>query len=271
MPPSAQARSRNDFQKGLGSTQVPDTAFTSTRKTMATVLGCHLVGSVPLPDTETVFRKCLAAIPGRLKRIPDGETGSRQLFTTFQAQLFSVYPPMMTKFEHNAPIPHDSFTSEQIDEGIAALQQADLQTGYDTSAVESYAVFKKLRDEGVIPPGVRMQVCVPTVANVIFPFVQFPFQPRVEPIYEAALFRAMRKIQDSIPHEDLAIQIDIAGDTAFWEAITPGAVKENSGLEWFKPWWEGDVKQYMVDYIVRMISQVDVGVELGIHNCYGEY
>ena len=40
---------------------------------MAPVLGCHLVGSVPLPDAETVFRECLAALPGRLKRIPDGE------------------------------------------------------------------------------------------------------------------------------------------------------------------------------------------------------
>ncbi len=54
------------------------------------------------------------------------------------------------------------------------------------------------------------------------------------------------------------------------ESLSPDAVKENSGLEWYRPWWDGDVKQYMVDYIVRMIGQVDEDVELGLHNCYDE-
>ncbi|KAI5357520.1 Putative UROD/MetE-like superfamily protein [Septoria linicola] len=237
---------------------------------MARALGCHLVGSVPLPDTEAVFRQCLAALPGRLKRIPDGETGVRHYFTLFQAEVFNAYPAMKTRFEYNAPIQTDTFTPEQVDEGVEAIQKAGLETGYDKAAIDSYAVFSRLRDEGVIPHGVRMQVCVPTVANVLFPFVQKAFQVRIEPICEEALFRAIRNIQDAIPHADLAIQIDIAGDTAFWEALNPDTVKENSGLEWYKPWWEGDVKSYMVDYIVRMISQVDEDVELGLHNCYGD-
>lgn len=237
---------------------------------MAPVVGCHLVGSVPLPDAETVFRQCLAALPGRLKRLPDGETGSRNYFTTFQAAVFSAYPPMLAKFKDNAPIPADTFTPEQIDEGIAALEKTDLETGYDTHAIESYAVFKKLRDEGVIPSGIRLQVCIPPVSNVIVPFVQAPFHRRVEPIYEAALFRAIRKIQDAIPHEDLAIQLDLAVDTAFWQATDPESLRENSVLQWYAPWWEGDVKKYVTDYIVRMISQVDEDVEVGLHNCYGE-
>ncbi|KAF7186555.1 hypothetical protein HII31_12113 [Pseudocercospora fuligena] len=234
------------------------------------VHGVHLVGSVPLPDAESVFRQCVAAVPNRLKRIPDGETGDRQLFTTFQAGAFAVYPAMLTEFIHNAPINNKEFTPEQVDEGIEVLKKTDIQTGYDTVAIESYEVFRRLREEGVIPKGVKFQVSLPTVANVIMPFVQRAFIARVEPIYEAALFKAMRRIQDTIPHEDLAFQLDIAADTAFWEATDPENVKENDGLLWFQPWWTGDVKDYCTDYIVRFCSQVDQDVELGMHNCYGD-
>ncbi|KXT04826.1 hypothetical protein AC578_9736 [Pseudocercospora eumusae] len=235
----------------------------------SSVHGVHLVGSVPLPNAESVFRQCVAAVPNRLKRIPDGETGDRQLFTTFQAAAFAVYPAMMTEFVHNAPINNKHFSPEQVDEGIEVLKKADIQTGYDTVAIESYQVFRRLRGEGVIPKGVKFQVSLPTVANVIMPFVQRAFIARVEPIYEAALFKAIRRIQDAIPHEDLALQLDIAADTAFWEATDPQNVKENDGLLWFQPWWTGDVKDYCTNYIVRFCSQVDQDVELGMHNCYG--
>lgn len=90
-------------------------------------------------------------------------------------------------------------------------------------------------------------------------------------------------MQDKIAHEDLAIQLgmsvqcrtllsrnrdyapdrddlDLAVDTAFWEGayLTP----------WFKD--KFDVKDYVTEYLLRMIEHVDQDVELGIHNCYGD-
>ena len=232
---------------------------------MAPVKGCHLVGSVCLPDTEAVFRQCCEAMPNRLKRIPDGETGVRSFFTYFQIAFFQAVPEMMTEFVNNAAIEMEERTPEQVAEGVEKLRKANPSTHYEDSAIESYGLFKKLRDEGVIPKGTRFQVCLPGIANVIMVFVQKPFQAAVEPVYEEALFRAMRNIQDTIPHEDLAIQIDLAGDTALWENI-----------DFYKPWFYQDDKdldkrrQYLVDYAVRMMSQVDKDVELGIHNCYGK-
>ncbi|EME38823.1 hypothetical protein DOTSEDRAFT_140220 [Dothistroma septosporum NZE10] len=176
----------------------------------------------------------------------------------------------MTEFVHNAPVQDKVFTPDQIQEGVDILQKVELHTGYDDAAIESYATFRKLKDERVIPAHVRFQVSLPSVPNVISPFVQHAFQAIVEPIYEAALFRAVRRIQERIPHDDLAIQLDVALDTAFWEALDPKTVKDNSGLAWFQPWWKGDVKQYQTDYIVRFISQVDDDVEVGLHNCYGD-
>ena len=38
----------------------------------------HLVGSIPLPDAETVFRTLSSAVGQHLVRIPDGETGIRR-------------------------------------------------------------------------------------------------------------------------------------------------------------------------------------------------
>ncbi|KAK0842731.1 hypothetical protein LTR87_016794 [Friedmanniomyces endolithicus] len=228
---------------------------------MARVRGVHMVGSVPLPDTETVLRQCLASQPDRLKRIPDGETGFRGMFTTWQMLLFQASPDLCTKFVHNAPVESGEFTDEQVDAGIKTLKEAGpLETGYDTHAIESYATFKKLKEEGVIPSAVRFQVSLATPPNVLTPFVQFPFQHKVEPLYQDALYRSMRKLQDSIPHKELAIQIDMAVDTAFAEGFL------------FKPWFgEGNIekiKEYIVDYTVRMIGQVEKDVEVGLHNCY---
>nr|POF26257.1 hypothetical protein CFP56_22406 [Quercus suber] len=227
---------------------------------MATITGCHLVGSVPLPDSAAVFRQCLAGLPARLRRIPDGETGARYNFTLWQAGVFAKSPALLTEFKNNAIISSREFTPAELDDAIETLTlDGPLETGYDTAALESYAVFKRLRDEGVVPAGTRFLVCIPTAANVLSPFVQFAAQARVEPIYEHALYRAIKNIQASIPHEDLSFQIDLAVDTAFWEEV-----------EMYKPWFGGDVKSYVVDYVLRMIEQIDPDVELGLHNCYGD-
>jgi len=37
----------------------------------------HLIGSVPLPDAEQVFRRLGAELGAHLKRMPDGETAER--------------------------------------------------------------------------------------------------------------------------------------------------------------------------------------------------
>lgn len=239
---------------------------------MASIRGCHLVGSVPLADTEAVFRECLEAVPARLKRIPDGETGERHYFTAFQAPKFAAYPKMMVQYEYNTPVDNNHFTPEEVDEGMAALEKAGINTGYDDAAIESYAVFRRLKNEGLIPPSVRFQVCFPTLTSVLVPFVQRAFLPRVEPLYEQALLRAMRRVQDEIPHEDLAIQLDIAADTAFWEVslTDPANIKEDSGLSWFKPWWDGDIRERCLGHIIHMAEQVAQDVELGLHNCYGK-
>jgi hypothetical protein len=218
--------------------------------------GCHLVGSILLPDTETVFRECIERIPNRLKRVPDGETGNRSYFTAFQFAVFSSLPQCMAPFAMNKAAERKDIPPAEVKENIVKLQRLTIETGYDEAAIESYATFKRLKDEGVIPKGVRFQVCLPTGASVVIA-LHHQYREAGFQVYEAALFRAMRRLQDAIPAEELSIQIDLAVDTAFWEGV------------YEEPWFE-DVKEGTLRYIVRMIGQVDGGVELGLHNCYGE-
>lgn len=216
---------------------------------------CHLVGSVPYADAETVFRECVARMPDRLRRIPDGETGNRAYFTYWQFGVFREAPQCISPFVMNQPAQEKAIEPVEVEENIAKIQSLSIDTGYDTVAIKSYTTFKRLKDEGIIPKSTRFQVCLPTAANVVI-ILYHQYREAAFEVYEAALFRAMRRLQDTIPADELSIQLDLAVDTAFWE----GAYE--------KPWFD-DPKEGTLQYILRMIEQVDQGVELGLHNCYG--
>ncbi|KAF2768917.1 hypothetical protein EJ03DRAFT_351756 [Teratosphaeria nubilosa] len=125
---------------------------------MANVQGCHMVGSVPFANTEAVLQQCSAALPHRLKRIPDGETGPRNYFTLGQMSIFNASPMVLTEFVDNQPLAANDYTPEEVEAGLKKLQDAGpLETGYDVAAIESYGVFRKLKDEGVLNRETRFQ------------------------------------------------------------------------------------------------------------------
>ena len=83
-------------------------------------------------------------------------------------------------------------------------------TGYDTVAIESYAVFRELKAAGTIPKDVRFQVCLPTPLSVLWCFVEDDGTCRaLEPIYETRLIDAFQKIQEEIPSDELTVQWDL--------------------------------------------------------------
>ena len=85
-----------------------------------------------------------------------------------------------------------------------------LETGYDTAAVESYTIFRQDKATGKIPVNVKFQVGILTPASFFGPNSQPAFQAQVETHYEAALLKAIQNIQTNVPHDDLAIQFDVA-------------------------------------------------------------
>ena len=66
----------------------------------------HFVGSIPLPDAETVFRTLTAATAPQLKRLPDGETGIRRTWIRFLQQVLADNPAI----EVASDVPSFKFT-----------------------------------------------------------------------------------------------------------------------------------------------------------------
>lgn len=214
----------------------------------------HFVGSVCLPDTESTMRYLATSFrPNELKTIPDGEPKERRDFIIFQLGVFSKIPHVIQISD--APPQVDYEVPPGPDAPPIHLQPL----GYDDFALESYATFCRLRDEGTVSPGTRFQVSLPTPVNVLGNLIRPAWRAALEPVYTAALLRALRRIQDSIPHEDLAIQWDMAGEIAFLEgaALDP-------------PWFQGPMQDELVARAARMFDAVDRQVPVGAHLCYGD-
>ncbi|KAK7706987.1 hypothetical protein SLS64_007195 [Diaporthe eres] len=231
--------------------------------------GVHLIGSICLSSAEEVFRKTTALLPGRLRRIPDGETQHRQQFFRFQRDAFAEAGASQALRQYDAqrnPLPSDAIPQEEV-ELLAKHLSEHLHTGYDTYAIESYNLFVRLRDEGVIPPGVRFQVSLPTPVNVMTTIAP-PYQAALEPVYEAALLRDLRRIEAAVPSDDLSVQWDCAIEFAILEGV------ENPTFQpWFASGGDDDAaarRAHINAALVRLGRAVDERAELGYHLCYGD-
>ena len=128
----------------------------------------HFVGSIPLPDAETVFRTLSGAVGSHAARLPDGETGIRKMWIKFLQDVLADHPAI----ELADDVPPFKFTQWdgkvvreiprlRLIEGID-IDPEKFLTGYADMAIDSWAVFKRLQDEGVIPPHVKFQISIPT-------------------------------------------------------------------------------------------------------------
>ena len=124
--------------------------------------GVHFVGSFPVDNIESAFTTVAAALPQHVLRCLDGEPGERANFTAFQ---YFKFPETMRK-----PFKLDA-TSAASDHNILSEakvrdQLEDLATGYDEVAISSYAIFKRLKEDGAISKHIKFQVCFPAPTNV---------------------------------------------------------------------------------------------------------
>jgi methionine synthase II (cobalamin-independent) len=224
--------------------------------------GAHFVGSVPLSTAKDVFTKLTASLPHRLVRIPDGEPAERSNYIYFQRENFDSVPQVLRRYDASfkpvdSPIP----SKADIDVTLKTLAEAGpLQTKYDSHALASWETFKSLQADGIIPSHVKFQVSVPTPYNAMCMLAD-GYQAPLEPVYEEALIRNLRRIEAEIPHSSLAIQIDVAAEFAILE-----------GVSWpfFRNYWEGDVRQNAIERLVRLCDAVSPSVDIGLHLCYGD-
>lgn len=221
----------------------------------------HLVGSVPLESTEQVFRQVCGALGPYLQRVPDGETGERAGWIRFQQAMLGRHPQMEVD-PTVEPLQWRQWDGKllrevpqlRFKEGVDPAT-VDFETGYDAAAIDSYHVFKRLRDEGVVPAGTRFQVCLPTPMAPACVYVSWKARDAFLRTYEAALMRALRNIVGAIPAADLSIQYDVCQEVLVFENYFPHR-------------WP-DYKARIFATEGRIGDAVPPGVELGYHLCYG--
>ena len=221
----------------------------------------HLVGSVPLADSETVFRTVCAELGQHMRRIPDGETGERIRWIWFQRDMLWNHPDM----------------EEDPDAGLYAVYQWDgkllretpyvrikpsvdpdtlhFPTGYAEAASASYATYSRLRDEGVISADTRFQVSLPTPMSTGYMYVSQASRDAYLPAYERSLAEALDGILATVPHDRLSIQWDVCQEVLLFEDYFP-----------HRP---DDYKEQVFSLLSRLGGRVPETVDLGYHLCYG--
>lgn len=230
-----------------------------------------IIGSVARPEdgwtVEDVFRNCASHLGTYVSMLPDGELGDRTLWITYLARhVYHGHPDIVTVSRHTyedwKPNGYNDQWRVTVREGVKAVRFPKI--GYADEAKASYGVFRALRDQGVIPRGVRFMVALPLTESATRAFVgnvrDFQILWRG---YNEALAREIADLADTIPHEDLAIQWDLARET--------GAVE---GLEFNFP--DADLQELPaapMDRYCRALEElcpsIPADVWLGLHVCYG--
>jgi methionine synthase II (cobalamin-independent) len=222
----------------------------------------YLVGSVPLANAQDVFETVSAALGPHLLTLPDGETGERLDWITWLEPVFANNPA----FE----LSNEVF---QLHSGVPGRRRYGLKQGvapgdvifdnlfYADIACRSFATFAELKRQGKIPAHVKFQVDLVPAHSVIWLYVEEKLQRDIDPIYNDAVLREIDRIAAAIPHEELAIQFDVASAVfARLERNQPGpygATKE-------------EMQENFSTIVVRLAEHVRADVDLLFHFCYGD-
>lgn len=227
--------------------------------------GAHLVGSVNYDDAETTIRTAAELLGGHLKRIPDGEVGARFHWILFQPDVIGEADGLERIGDEPIYVRGLDARPVRIADGVDAASIVLPPLGYADAAIESYAVFSRLREDGIVPAGVRFQVSLPTPVGVIAAFFRGDDRPEIEPVYAVALLGELARITAAIPHEDLAIQWDVATEFAVLEA---GGYEETFGGA-YSGWFDDEWTE-LPARVAALVDSVPADVEVGVHLCYGD-
>ncbi len=221
----------------------------------------HLVGSVPLPDAEAVFRTVGGRLGPHLRRLPDGETGRRADWIRFIQAMLASHPDMEVDPDY-APLAWRQWDGVLLRE-IPRLRfkpgvdpdKVAFQIGYADDAIESFGRFAKLQEAGAIPAGIRFQVSIATPLAPGYNYVSPRAQADFLRAFQGALVREVQTLAAAVPHDRLAVQWDVCQEVLMWEGYYPERPAR--------------YKDQILGELAAVGDAVPAGVELGYHLCYG--
>ena len=219
----------------------------------------HFNGSVNLADTESVMREIVSRVGSGFRRVPDGETGDRGNWIFFQMQKFLQSPFLVLEGPAAAADgDYEQVPQVRLADGVDPADMRWPDLGYADVYLTSYQTFAALRGQGVIPGGVRFQVEYPTPLASISAYIVPEQQEALLGSYEAAMFADLDRLLAAVPHDQVAVQWDVA--------VEFGILEEGFGLSAGSHSFDA-----IVAGLVRCVDTVPAGVPVGLHLCYGDY
>ncbi len=221
-----------------------------------------LVGSLPTDTTEEAFRLGADQFGDMVFALPDGETGPRSGWVGYERECL-VRPASGVVVVEETPsptgIPRHAYETPifAVREGAGGLQFGSWPRIDD--AIASYQTFCALREEGVIPSGLRFQVGLPFPASAMNGFkADFARDyPIAERAYEELVARELGRLLAAVPAADLAIQWDCAYETQDIEGV----------LAWAS---EGGWERF-AGPVTRLTRLIPDETLVGYHLCYGTF
>jgi hypothetical protein len=221
----------------------------------------HFVGSIPLPDSETVFRTLADAVGPHLLRLPDGETGIRKTWIKFLQDVLAENPAI----EAATDVPPFKFTQwdGKLIREIPRLRlrpgatpdPASFKTGYAEMAIASWSVFDRLQQAGIVPSGIKFQISMPTPIAPTYNNLVPADRPGLLPALTRHFIGEVAAIAQALPNDRIAIQWDVCQEVLAWEGYyDKGPV---------------DFRRETIDVLTAIGDAVPPAIELGYHLCYG--
>jgi hypothetical protein len=132
-----------------------------------------LVGSLPADSAESALRAAAGFFGELVFALPDGETGPRAGWVSYEREkLVRPNEGMVTLAETESPtgLPRHAYETPVfgVKPGVSRVHWDSWPRIDD--ALASYEVFSSLRAAGVIPQGIRFQVCLPFPASALNAF-----------------------------------------------------------------------------------------------------
>jgi catechol 2,3-dioxygenase-like lactoylglutathione lyase family enzyme len=229
-----------------------------------------LVGSIPFDTPEEVFKSFGEPLGKYLSAMPDGEVGPRRHWISrVHYHVLAAHPELEVV---QRPAPDENGVERQhprsaadawwfkVRDGVRQVRFGDpgWRLGYARDAVNSYFVFRTMKEKGVLAPHLRFQVSIPMVNSVLPPRI-FPNRDdleRIRPGYEATTRAEIAMIVSKIPADELAIQWDCSTEVQDAYGAIPGFPLD------------GAIERNLTE-VRNLAPSISREVALGYHFCFG--
>jgi hypothetical protein len=227
-----------------------------------------LTGTVPLSPAAEVFRLAERHLKPYITRIPDGEQGGWGGGDVGQSRDDPQLQPGPTApMTTSTETPFGQFpelTLQRLADGVAP-DDFTFTTRIADLKLASYGEFRELKAAGEIPEHVRFQATLPgpaTMGGTLY----MPLDVGARAVGKA-LIADIERIAAAIPHDELAIQLDLAVEVESVELQRrPDAFDMPIFQHMFEGWGDWTFDD-MVGEVVRVADAVPADVELGFHLC----